>query len=237
MRTNLVLAAGMALAVVLMQAGCSKENGPNQSIVAPEQSSVNRGGSYGVPGRAPSPSNPRALPGAASQTLSEGTSLVVRTTNSLSTKTHIAGQSFSANLEQPLALNGREVLAKGAEVEGVIVGIDKGGRVKGLATIAVQMTRLRTADGRSVEISTNTITRDANATKKKDALKIGIGSGVGAAIGAIAGGGKGAAIGAAAGAGAGTGVVLATHGDAAVIPSESVLHFALRAPVTVAGLR
>jgi hypothetical protein len=99
------------------------------------------------------------------------------------------------------------------------------------------MTRLHAASGGSVGISTSTITRDANSTKKKDAMKIGIGSGVGAAIGAIAGGGKGAAIGAAAGGGAGTGVVLGTHGDAAVIPSESVLHFTLRAPVRVAGMR
>ena len=93
------------------------------------------------------------------------------------------------------------------------------------------------ASGRVVGISTNTITREAKNTKGKDALKIGIGSGIGAAIGAIAGGGKGAAIGAGAGAGAGTGVVLATRGDPAVIPSETVLRFALRAPITVAELR
>ncbi|MBE0660305.1 MAG: hypothetical protein IH602_21610, partial [Bryobacteraceae bacterium] len=118
-----------------------------------------------------------------------------------------------------------------------IVDSDKGGRVKGLATMSLQMTRLHTASGGSVDISTSTITHAANTTKKKDAVKIGIGSGVGAAIGAIAGGGKGAAIGAAAGAGAGTGAVLATHGDSAGFPSESVLHFTLRSPVRVAGIR
>ena len=85
-----------------------------------------------------------------------------------------------------------------------------------------------------MDIATNTFTREADATKGKDAAKVAIGTGVGAAIGAITGGGKGAAIGAAAGGGAGTGVVLATHGDAAVIPSESVLTFALRAPLTIA---
>jgi hypothetical protein len=109
--------------------------------------------------------------------------------------------------------------------------------VKDRASLAIQLTRLHTASGRVVEISTSTITREAKATKGKDAAKIGIGSGVGAAIGAIAGGGKGAAIGAAAGAGAGTGVVLATRGEPAVIPSETVLNFALRAPVTVAESR
>jgi hypothetical protein len=183
------------------------------------------------------PLNPAAPQNANLLTLPEGMPLVVRTTSALSTKTQVAGQSFIAHLDQPLVLNGREVLPRGAELEGVVVESDKGGRVKGVATISVRMTHLITPGGRSVDISTSTITHDANATKKKDAVKIGIGSGVGAAIGAIAGGGKGAAIGAAAGGGAGTGVVLGTHGDAAVIPSESVLHFTLRSPVGVAGLR
>jgi hypothetical protein len=87
--------------------------------------------------------------------------------------------------------------------------------------------------GKSLDIATNTVTREAGTTKQEDATKVAIGSGVGAVIGAIAGGGKGAAIGAAAGGGAGTGVVLATRGDPAVIPSESVLTFALRAPLTI----
>ena len=142
---------------------------------------------------------------------------------------------FTVHLEQPLVHGGREIAPKGAEVEGKIVEADKGGRVEGRASLAVQLTKLHTAGGQVVEILTSTITREANATKGKDAVKIGIGSGVGAAIGAIAGGGKGAAIGAAAGAGAGTGVVLATRGAPAVIPSETVLNFELRAPVTVTG--
>ena len=84
-----------------------------------------------------------------------------------------------------------------------------------------------------MRVSTNTPTFHARATKKKDGVKIGVASGIGAAIGALAGGGKGAAIGAGAGAGAGTGVVLATHGDSAVIPVETVVTFTLRQPISV----
>ncbi len=239
MRVNTLMGVGLAVTAALVLAGCnrSREDGPNASIVAPEQSAGNRSGNSGASGQATRPATPTPLPVSAQFTLPEGTPLVVRTTNALSTKTQVAGQSFTAHLEQPLVLNGREVCPKGSEVEGRIVDSDKGGRVKGLATISVQLARLHTAGGRLVDISTSTITHEARATKGKDAAKIGIGSGVGAAIGAIAGGGKGAAIGAAAGAGAGTGTVLATHGDSAVFPSESVLHFTLRAPVTVAGLR
>jgi hypothetical protein len=126
----------------------------------------------------------------------------------------------------------RVVVPKGAEVEGRVVNADQGGRVKGRASISVQLTGLQVS-GKTVPIATNTIAREARGTKGKDAAKIGIGSGIGAAIGAIAGGGKGAAIGAGAGAAAGTGVVLGTRGAAAVIPSESVLIFELRSPVRI----
>jgi len=229
MKMRTLFGVSLALAAVLVQTGCYKNSGPSQDAVAPEKATGARAGGSGAFSTAKVRSNPVTLP--------EGTPLAVRTTNTLSTNTQESGQTFTAHLEQPLVLNGREIVPKGAEVEGKIVESDKGGRVKGRATLAVQMTRLHTPGGNVVEISTGTITREANATKGKDAAKIGIGSGVGAAIGAIAGGGKGAAIGAAAGAGAGTGVVLATHGGSAVIPSETVLRFALRASVTVAELR
>ncbi len=118
-------------------------------------------------------------------------------------------------------------------MKGQVVESDPGGRVKGRAQLAVQLTSLETVDGTVVPISTDSVVEVAAASKKKDALKVGIGSGIGAAIGAIAGGGKGAAIGAAAGAGAGTGAVLATRGDPATIPSEAVLTFRLRSDAKI----
>lgn len=228
MNARTLLGARLALAAILVQAGCKQDGAPGQRSVTPEKTTGTRGSSSGAQ---------TATTAAGAVALPAGTGLVVRTTSALSTNTQQAGQAFTAHLEQPLIAGGREIARKGAEVEGRIVESDKGGRVKGRALLAVQLIRLHTTNGKAVEISTGSITRQANATKGKDAAKIGIGSGVGAAIGAIAGGGRGAAIGAAAGAGAGTGVVLATHGGAAVIPSETVLHFVLRAPVTVAAVR
>jgi len=164
--------------------------------------------------------------------IAAGASLTVRTTSSLSTATVKSGDAFSANLEVPLRSGDRVLVPKGAPVEGRIVVADPGGRTKGRAHISVQLSEMQAA-GQIVRVSTNTIHREARATKGKDAAKIGIGAGIGAAIGAIAGGGKGAAIGAGAGGAAGTGVVLATRGDPAVIPSESVLIFELRSPLTI----
>lgn len=165
---------------------------------------------------------------ATSAVIPSGTTLVVRTTSTLSTKTAKAGETFVATLEQPLSVGGRVIAPRGSQVTGRVMGVDPGGRVKGLAAISVALVSLDLPAGADLKLATSTYTAQANASKKKDAAKIGIGAGVGAAIGAIAGGGKGAAIGAGSGAGAGTGVVLATRGDAAVIPAESVLRFQVR---------
>ncbi len=166
-------------------------------------------------------------------TLPEGTELVVRTSSSISTKTNQPGQNFTALLEHPIVDEDWVVARKGAVAEGVITECDPGGRVKGVAHLAVRLQSLSLTDGRIVDIQTSSIGRRARTTKKKDAQKIGIGAGIGAAIGAIAGGGKGAAIGAAVGGGAGTGLTLATYGESASIPSESKLTFRLTEPVTV----
>ncbi|MEZ5400439.1 MAG: hypothetical protein R2729_12275 [Bryobacteraceae bacterium] len=133
---------------------------------------------------------------------------------------------MAATLAAPLSLDGKTVAPRGAKVLLRVVESSDGGRVKGRARIAIRVAEIAGRD-----VRTGIYAVEARATKKKDAAKIGIGSGIGAAIGAIAGGGKGAAIGAGAGAGAGTGVVLATHGDPAVIPAESVITFRLTEPL------
>jgi hypothetical protein len=157
----------------------------------------------------------------------------VFTTSAISTKTNQVGEVFSATLANAIT-DGEWVIAKrGAHVEGVIVKSDPGGRTSGTAAIAVELRRLTLADGRTIDLSTDALTRQAKSTKGKDAKKVGIGAGVGAAIGAIAGGGKGAAIGATVGGGAGTAAVLSTRGDPATIPAESQLTFTLQKSIMI----
>jgi hypothetical protein len=166
-------------------------------------------------------------------TLSSGRVISVYTASPISTKTNKTGDTFTGSLSKAI-VDGDWVIAKqGAPVEGVVTSSDPGGRVKGVASIAVALKSLTLADGRTVAISTGPYDKLAPTSKKKDAKKIGIGAGAGAVIGAIAGGGKGAAIGAGVGGGAGTAATLATHGDPAVIPDETLLTFRLSAPVTV----
>ena len=155
--------------------------------------------------------------------------LTVRTTRDLSTKTMKTGDAFSAILEEPITVGDWTVAAAGAKVDGRIAEADKGGRVKGKASLSIELTSLTIADGRKVEIVTSPVDQEAAVNKGKNAAKVGVGAGVGAAVGAIAGGGKGAVIGGLIGGGAG----VAMRGDAAEIPAETVVGFELRSPVTI----
>jgi hypothetical protein len=161
--------------------------------------------------------------------LDAGQVITIRTTRELSTKTIKTGDVFAAILEEPIRGDGWVVAGPGAKIDGRIVEADKGGRVKGKASITLELTSLTTSDGQKVDIVTSPVGSEAAANKGKDAAKVGVGAGAGAAVGAIAGGGKGAAIGALVGGGAGA----VMRGDAAVIPAETVLAFELRSPVTI----
>ncbi len=247
-KAGFFLGVSLTFAVVVLHAGCQQASGPINSSEDPTESAAPPVASPVIESAAPPPtaSSPArrsanesevseqiAPPQPRTVTLAEGTVLRIRTTSELTTDSHQAGESFTATLEEPLVEGNWVIAPQGATVEGRIVEADEGGRVQGVARLAIDLTHLHTADGQIIEISSNTFTVEADTTKKDDATKIGIGTGIGAAIGAIVGGRKGAGIGAATGAGAGTGVVLATRGDAAVIGSETVLDFELQSPVTV----
>ena len=73
----------------------------------------------------------------------------------------------------------------------------------------------------------------APATKKKDALEIGVPAAGGAAIGALVGGKKGAGIGALVGGGGGTAVVLSTRGKEVRVGRGATLAVRLVEPLTV----
>jgi hypothetical protein len=161
--------------------------------------------------------------------LAAGELITIRTTRDVSTKTAKTGDVFSAILEEPISADGWVVAAGGARIDGRIVEADKGGRVKGKASLTLELTNLTTSDGQKIEIVTSPLSSEAAANKSGDAKKVGVGAGAGAAVGAIAGGGKGAAVGALIGGGAGA----VMRGDDAVIPAESVLSFELRSPVTI----
>jgi hypothetical protein len=140
--------------------------------------------------------------------------------------------SVRAALREPVVVNGREVLPKGTEVVGSVTAAEQSGRVKGRARIEFEFTSLR-YDSEAYRLRTDPIERMAQATKGKDATKIGVGAGAGAALGALLGGGKGAAKGAAIGAAAGTGVVMATKGEEVRLEPGEPVDARLTSPLAI----
>jgi hypothetical protein len=179
----------------------------------------------------PPPPPPRQV------TLNAGTLIPIRLIDSLTTERNNPGDTFAATLDQPLVVDGLVIAEKRSRVEGRIVNADKGGKVKGVAVLSLELTRIHLSDGQVINVHTDSFEKHAEATHGTDAAKVGGGAAIGAIIGAIAGGGKGAAIGAGAGGGVGAGDVLLTRGKPATLPSETRITFRLDQPLTVTEKR
>lgn len=175
----------------------------------------------------PKPAQPNSV------TVSGGTTIPVRLAQTLDSSKLEDGQSFQATLDQPLVVDGFVIAERGASIEGRVVSSVQAGRVKGLAHLSIELTRLTTADGQRIPIRTSAWEKEGEKDTKGDATKVAVGAGIGAALGAIFGGGKGAATGAGAGGAAGAGTVLATRGKPVVLPAETRISFRLSQPVTI----
>jgi hypothetical protein len=163
--------------------------------------------------------------------------LPVRLVDGLSTERNVSGDTFTATLDKELVVDGFVIAERGARVEGKVVASDRGGKTRGVSSLAVELTRLHTSDGQTVAIRTDSFERRAPQTQTQDAAKVGGGAALGAIIGAVAGGGKGAAIGAGVGGAAGAGDVLLTRGKPTTLSSETRISFRLSGPVTITEQR
>jgi hypothetical protein len=193
-----------------------------------------------VPAAEPSATN-GAVPGNDAGSLHEreiilpaGTSLSVTLDSTVGSDTSRVEDPVAAHLSRAVAVDGETVLPTGSRVSGVVTDATRSGRVKGLAHVAVRFDAVVLARGDvRYRIRTMSVQRTAQATKKKDAAKIGGAAAGGALIGALAGGGKGALIGTAIGGGAGTAVVMSTRGDEVHLLKGSALTLKLSEPLTI----
>ena len=166
------------------------------------------------------------------ETVPAGTTLRVRLQHALSSKDAKSGQEFTAVLDQPLVVNGKTVVPKGATAHGTVTSAVASGRLKTPAELWLKLTSLEVG-GKTYKLATGSAGRKGESHKKRDIIAIGGGAAAGAAIGGIAGGGKGAAIGAGAGAAAGTAGAALTGKKDIEYPAETPLTFRLREPVTI----
>jgi hypothetical protein len=161
-----------------------------------------------------------------------GTVLELELLTALDSGVNRPGDEIQARTLSPIYVDGNEVLASGALVEGRVTEAKASGRVKGRAVLGFTFERLDTPGGLK-KIRTSYVAEEAASGKKKDAAIIGGAAGVGAIVGGIIGGKKGAAIGASVGGAGGTGVVLGTKGEEIRLSVGSTVNVRLDDPVVV----
>lgn len=180
----------------------------------------------------PPPPPPVKVPEFRDVTIPAGTTLSATLATALASDTSRVEDTVRATLKSPVSIEGFELLPAGATIVGHVTKAEPSAKVKGRALLAFRFNSVDLTAGPE-HISTETISREAAATKGKDATKIGVGAGAGAIIGGIIGGGSGAATGAAIGGGAGTATVLATKGDEVRLPAGTPVSVKLTAPLTI----
>ena len=162
-----------------------------------------------------------------------GTVLRLRVTRGFGSDISRVEDPVTATLARALVLDGRTVLPAGTAASGYVSEATRPGKVKGRGRVAVRFTRIDPAGHEAYSIRTRPWVAVAPATKKKDALTIGIPAAGGAAVGALIDGKKGAGIGAAIGGGAGTATVLTTRGKDVRIGRGAIISVRLSEPLTV----
>jgi hypothetical protein len=185
-----------------------------------------------APGQTPTiqqieePSAPRQV------TLEPGTTVTVRMMETLASDRVSPGDAFSASLAEPLVVDGLIIAERGSRVDGRVIAAARP-RINGRAQIQLALTRITTADGQRIAVSTEPWSKVGAASGPMRAGEIGGGAALGAIIGAIAGGGTGAAIGAGIGSAAGVGTAIAAKARPVTVPTESVIRFRVNSRLTI----
>ena len=181
-----------------------------------------------------------------SWTIPEDSIISVRMNGTLSSKTSRVGDRFTATVDMPVYVNGREVIPAGAIVEGRVTQVTPAKRMSKSGTIAIDFDDLVFPDGSRVDLDGNLTSNDPEVRERIDdesrvsghndknpGVFVGGGGAVGAVLGGIAGGGKGAVVGGVLGAGAGIAGILLSKGEEAQVPSGTSFGVQLRRPIVM----
>jgi hypothetical protein len=174
----------------------------------------------------PPPPPPPPAPAFRNVTLTPGTTIPIRITQTLDSATTQQGETFTGTVAADIVSDGVVVLRTGTPVTGRVVAVQEAAHYKGSSPLTIELTSLNRR-GEKISINTEPYSVQGKGRGKNTAEKVGGGAAVGAILGGILGGGKGAAIGAAAGGGVGAGANTITRGEQVQIPSETLIRFNL----------
>jgi len=188
--------------------------------------------------------------GVAAAEIPQGSHMLLRMENSISTRTAQTGDYVYLRTASPIASGGEIVVPSGSYVQGVVVQAKRSGRVSGRAEIAIRLDTFTLPSGKVVKFSPHLTSVDPADTGQKvsgkenaiqqapsrgeDAARIAILAGSGAALGGLSDGSwKGASIGAGAGGAVGLATVLLTRGKEVELRQGSSLDVVFDRAVTL----
>ncbi len=170
----------------------------------------------------------------------QGTHVLLRMVNSVSTRTAEEGAQVYLQTANPIAVNGRILVPVGAYVQGVVSHAKRSGKVAGRAELGIRIETLTLPDGKALKFSPRLGAADSNESDQKvaadentvkqgpdygrDATRIAILAGSGAGLGGLADRSwSGAGIGAGAGTAVGFAAALFTRGREVELKQGSTL--------------
>jgi hypothetical protein len=138
-----------------------------------------------------------------------------------------------ARVTRDVRVGDRVAIPAGSVVQGSVMEVERGGKLKERARLGIRFHTVVLADGTRLNIRTDALVREGPSPAKGSAAKIGGAAVGGAILGAILGGGKGAAIGGSIGAAGGTAATMAGDRQPAVLPAGTTVTVRIEQPVTV----
>jgi hypothetical protein len=217
-----------ALSLLVALAGCQKSADQQQaSATDPNSSSAtpDSGATASKPAREAAP-RPRPIVVPAETVIS------VVLDAPVGSKISQPGQTFTASVSEPIEVDGKLAIPKGARASGIVKDAKPAGRFKGGASLGLTLTSID-IHGENYDVHTTAPNETSKGKGKRTAVMVGGGAGGGALIGGLAGGGKGALIGGLIGAAAGTGGAGLTGNRDITLPAETPLTFKLVDPLEI----
>jgi hypothetical protein len=180
----------------------------------------------------------------------QGTHLLLRMVNSVSTRTAQQGDAVFMETASPIAIEGGILVPVHSYVQGVVYSAKRSGRVAGRAELGIRIDTLTLPGGKAYKIAPHLAAVDSNESDQKvvskendikqgsshmqDAGRVAILAGSGAAIGGVADRSvKGAGIGAGVGGAVGIATVLLTRGREVELRQGSTIDVVFDRPIMI----
>jgi hypothetical protein len=218
-----------ALCLLLALAGCQKSADQQQAAATDANSSSSTpdsGAASSKPAVREAPPRPKPIVVPAETVIS------VVLDEPVGSKISTPGQNFTATVRDPVEVEGRVAIPKGARATGLVKDAKPAGRFKGGAVLELTLASID-VNGTNYDVQTTAPTETSKGKGKRTAAMVGGGASGGALIGGLAGGGKGALIGGLIGAAAGTGGAGLTGNRDITLAAETPITFKLVEPLEI----